>query len=229
MVNVTPHTQDSRLTLPLFQSQEPAAYDEIPCLRCGDAGDEASFVLCESCPRGGHFKCLGLSCVPEDDWFCSQCELDGTAVTYRECKEVDEYTDRTDLTEQQKRNLGMDPACVFKPTREMLSVLEAYFLEFVESGNTLHTSATWPKKKRQEIAEELSCLGEVREFMNRKGLCLKNKKVPYKLNKEPDPKEADAVEAVVATQSEPRSESGEETENSDDDDPISDLAPIGVL
>jgi hypothetical protein len=37
------------------------------------------------------------------------------------------------------------------------------------------------------------------------------------------------VEAVVATQSEPRSESGEETENSDDDDPISDLAPIGVL
>jgi hypothetical protein len=26
-----------------------------------------------------------------------------------------------------------------------------------------------------------------------------------------------------------RSESGEETENSDDDDPISDLAPIGVL
>jgi hypothetical protein len=93
----------------------------------------------------------------------------------------------------------------------------------------LHTSATWPKKKRQEIAEELSCLGEVREFMNRKGLFLKNKKVPYKLNKEPDPKEADAVEAVVATQSEPRSESGEETENSDDDDPISDLAPIGVL
>ena len=138
MVNVTPHTQDSRLTLPLFQSQEPAAYDEIPCLRCGDAGDEASFVLCESCPRGGHFKCLGLSCVPEDDWFCSQCELDGTAVTYRECKDVDEYTDRTDLTEQQKRNLRMDPACVFKPTREMLSVLEAYFLEFVVGEHLAH-------------------------------------------------------------------------------------------
>ena len=47
--------------------------DETPCLVCGRADDEASFVLCESCPKGGHFRCLNLPGVPEGDWFCPAC------------------------------------------------------------------------------------------------------------------------------------------------------------
>ena len=47
--------------------------DETPCLVCGRADDEASFVLCESCPRGGHFQCLNMPRVPEGDWFCGAC------------------------------------------------------------------------------------------------------------------------------------------------------------
>ena len=47
--------------------------DETPCLVCGAADDEASFVLCELCPKGGHFRCLNLPCVPEGDWFCHNC------------------------------------------------------------------------------------------------------------------------------------------------------------
>ena len=47
--------------------------DETPCLVCGRADDEASFVLCDSCPKGGHFRCLNMPRVPEGDWFCSDC------------------------------------------------------------------------------------------------------------------------------------------------------------
>ena len=47
--------------------------DETPCLVCGRADDEAAFVLCESCPSGGHFRCLNLPRVPEGDWFCGAC------------------------------------------------------------------------------------------------------------------------------------------------------------
>lgn len=47
--------------------------DETPCLVCGRADDEAAFVLCESCPSGGHFRCLNLPSVPEGEWFCGAC------------------------------------------------------------------------------------------------------------------------------------------------------------
>jgi hypothetical protein len=47
--------------------------DETPCLVCGRADDEAAFVLCESCPSGGHFQCLNLARVPEGEWFCGAC------------------------------------------------------------------------------------------------------------------------------------------------------------
>ena len=48
--------------------------------RCGSPEDEASFVLCDSCPKGGHFACLGLPSVPQGDWFCVDCGGDPAPV-----------------------------------------------------------------------------------------------------------------------------------------------------
>ena len=51
-------------------------YDEerdVPCMHCGRADGEESFVLCDGCSNGGHFQCLGMAGVPEGDWRCVVC------------------------------------------------------------------------------------------------------------------------------------------------------------
>ena len=56
-----------------------AAMDDVPCLVCGKTDGEDDFVLCETCPKGGHFQCLGMRAVPEDDWYCQACVLAKTS------------------------------------------------------------------------------------------------------------------------------------------------------
>ena len=47
--------------------------DDTPCLVCGNTNGEADFLLCDSCPKGGHYRCLGLPGVPDGDWHCEAC------------------------------------------------------------------------------------------------------------------------------------------------------------
>ena len=47
--------------------------DDTPCLVCGNTDGEADFLLCDSCPKGGHYRCLGLPGVPDGDWHCEAC------------------------------------------------------------------------------------------------------------------------------------------------------------
>ena len=47
--------------------------DDTPCLVCGKTDGEADFLLCDSCPKGGHYRCLGLPGIPEGDWHCEAC------------------------------------------------------------------------------------------------------------------------------------------------------------
>ena len=51
-----------------------ADVEDLPCAVCGWEGDEDAFVLCESCPNGGHFRCLGMRRLPTDAWTCAVCE-----------------------------------------------------------------------------------------------------------------------------------------------------------
>ena len=55
------------------------AFDDEPCLACGVADRPGDFVLCDGCPRGGHFDCLGLDGVPAGDWFCAGCAREPNA------------------------------------------------------------------------------------------------------------------------------------------------------
>ena len=57
--------------------------EDLPCMRCGDAGDEEAFVLCELCPNGGHFECLGMRELPAEAWTCVVCEEDEARETRR--------------------------------------------------------------------------------------------------------------------------------------------------
>ena len=41
---------------------------------------EADFLLCDSCPKGGHYRCLGLQGVPDGDWHCEACLLPYTFI-----------------------------------------------------------------------------------------------------------------------------------------------------
>jgi hypothetical protein len=56
-----------------------------PCVVCGKDDKEEALLLCgtddagvepelSGCNRSHHTHCVGLSVVPEDDWFCSLCE-----------------------------------------------------------------------------------------------------------------------------------------------------------
>ena len=47
--------------------------DDVPCMCCGRVDDEATFVLCDACPNGGHLACLGLERVPTGYWSCAVC------------------------------------------------------------------------------------------------------------------------------------------------------------
>ncbi|XP_020092860.1 uncharacterized protein LOC109713269 [Ananas comosus] len=40
------------------------------CRICADGGD---LLLCDLCPRAFHKECIGLSTVPEGDWYCQYC------------------------------------------------------------------------------------------------------------------------------------------------------------
>jgi hypothetical protein len=48
------------------------------CTICGLSGD---VVCCEGCPNVIHPHCVGLSDIPEDDWYCSKCTLKSKATS----------------------------------------------------------------------------------------------------------------------------------------------------
>jgi hypothetical protein len=56
------------------------AIDELPCFVCNKPHRPEDFVLCELCPRGGHFDCLDLPAVPAGAWYCG-CGVDSPAAT----------------------------------------------------------------------------------------------------------------------------------------------------
>ncbi|KAG0474619.1 hypothetical protein HPP92_014305 [Vanilla planifolia] len=48
----------------------PTENDDL-CGICADGGD---LLLCDLCPRAFHKECVGLSSVPNGDWFCQYCQ-----------------------------------------------------------------------------------------------------------------------------------------------------------
>merc|ERR1719401_1659970 len=40
------------------------------CVICGYSGD---LICCDGCPNVYHAVCLGLTDIPDNDWFCSKC------------------------------------------------------------------------------------------------------------------------------------------------------------
>jgi len=77
-VQLTPQTQKrSRMRDDIREEKGreiPDGIDDPPCCICGSRGRPEAFLLCENenCTSGlvGHFDCLGLSKIPENDWFC---------------------------------------------------------------------------------------------------------------------------------------------------------------
>ena len=50
------------------------SYDDVACQVCGSGDDAATMLLCDGCETGAaHMSCLGLSKVPDGDWFCPAC------------------------------------------------------------------------------------------------------------------------------------------------------------
>ena len=48
--------------------------EAVVCMICHGAEDEDQLLLCDGCDRACHTYCLGLSEIPDSDWYCSQCQ-----------------------------------------------------------------------------------------------------------------------------------------------------------
>ena len=38
------------------------------CGKCKEAGD---LLCCDTCPNAYHQKCIGITSIPDGDWFCN--------------------------------------------------------------------------------------------------------------------------------------------------------------
>lgn len=48
--------------------------ESVRCVVCNGSEDEDRLMLCDGCDQACHTFCVGLNAVPEDAWFCQQCE-----------------------------------------------------------------------------------------------------------------------------------------------------------
>ena len=46
---------------------------DTTCMVCGLSSDPFLVLLCDGCENEAHLACVGLSHVPEGEWFCSSC------------------------------------------------------------------------------------------------------------------------------------------------------------
>ena len=59
-----------------FSTTPVAATDtmsDTSCMVCGLTSDPFIVLLCDGCDNEAHLACVGLSHVPEGEWFCSSC------------------------------------------------------------------------------------------------------------------------------------------------------------
>ncbi|KAL2509406.1 Acyl-CoA N-acyltransferase with RING/FYVE/PHD-type zinc finger domain [Forsythia ovata] len=60
---------DIALMLANGQNLATSSSDDM-CAVCGDGGE---LIICNGCPRAFHAACLGLQCLPANDWHCPFC------------------------------------------------------------------------------------------------------------------------------------------------------------
>ena len=51
----------------------PTDTSDTTCMVCGLTSDPFIVLLCDGCDNEAHLACVGLSHVPEGEWFCSSC------------------------------------------------------------------------------------------------------------------------------------------------------------
>lgn len=61
-------------------NESDAESDYGPCRVCGKRVEESGedLLWCRGCEGEFHLPCVGLESVPRDDWFCAECEHQGT-------------------------------------------------------------------------------------------------------------------------------------------------------
>lgn len=59
----------------IFENREFIDWlESVRCVVCNGSDAEDRLLLCDGCDQASHTFCVGLDSVPEDAWFCSQCE-----------------------------------------------------------------------------------------------------------------------------------------------------------
>jgi len=62
----------------VIEEENPPMISEDPCVICGGGDNAELLLLCDGigCDKPHHTYCMGLSSVPEGDWFCPDCKLE---------------------------------------------------------------------------------------------------------------------------------------------------------
>ena len=53
---------------------------ECGCNKCGKKDSPETLIICDECQLNFHLKCIGLTSVPEDDYYCEGCKQEDTTI-----------------------------------------------------------------------------------------------------------------------------------------------------
>ena len=93
------------------QMQMTLDWNDDLCRVCSDGGE---LICCEGCPGAFHKECVGLSEIPEGDWFCPTCRCCICHKSHVSSKELDAAQSDGKKTEDASDALPPQPSC-FKP------------------------------------------------------------------------------------------------------------------
>ena len=96
------------------QDNERKKCKECGCFKCGGKNDADSILICDECQSGFHLACVGLTSVPEDDWYCQDCKNEDDIVKAGESLKESKKKSKmpSSQTTSQKRDWGKGMATV---------------------------------------------------------------------------------------------------------------------
>ena len=73
---VNDKTQEAEID-PSMYIEDPDELDSRPCPICNQSDNEEVMLLCDNCEAGYHTYCVDQDAVPEREWYCGECIVNG--------------------------------------------------------------------------------------------------------------------------------------------------------
>jgi len=93
------------------QDNEKKKCKECGCNICGKKDNPDQMIICDECHLNFHIKCLGLTEIPEDDFYCQKCKREDTTIKPGDQLVNKKLKNAPSMVKEQKRDWGKGFAC----------------------------------------------------------------------------------------------------------------------